>query len=322
MSSARILDVTAEQYHKLPGLSPSLAHVLLTRCALIARDKYERQIEPASEPEDSAGDEEEANDEPGEKVTNDKQKRLDRGTVLHSLALGKDAERLVVIPTSALGKGNKYSTNKSKELRDAARAAGRVPVKEPDMAMFQRTGDAIRAKLAARGHVLDGISELAIEWWEHTNLGEVQCRTRIDHVRLLDADGKLDHERPAFAQIFEVKFPDDAAPDRSERTSQQLSYEIACGARHRAINALFPSIAGRVEYRYLFCEPHRPYACWDPTPTGSFLELGDRKWRTAVYLWAQASKSGRWLDYSEDIARRQIDLLRWVKVQEGFTPDE
>jgi hypothetical protein len=329
MSGARVLEVSAEAYLKLPGLSPSIAHVLLSRCAEVARFQYEQKLEPAEvagepdQPDDAAAG---GDDDDDPKASNEKQKRLDRGAVLHSILLGTDGERLQMIPRNVLGKGDKYTTVRSKELRDTARARGKVPVKEPDMERFERIIENIRGRLALAGHVLDGVSELAIEWYERTTVGEVQCRTRIDHVRLIDGDGHSllarPDARPVCAQMFEVKFPDDASPDRTERTAEQMGHGIAAAARRRALNALYPSLADRITYRWLHLEPQRPYAMWTPTPTGCFMELGDRRWCTAVHLWAQATKSGRWLGYHEDIMRCQVDLPRWVKVAEGFMPDE
>lgn len=191
------------------------------------------------------------------------------------------------------------------------------------MVVYRRCVDAIRARLAGAGHVLDGRSEVAIEWWEPATHGPVQCRTMIDHLVLLAADGMQPaFGKPAFAKVFELKFPDDAHPDRSERTADSLSYAIAHAARLRALDAIFPSLAGRIEYRFLFCETHRPYAFWDPTPTGAFAEFGRRQWRTAVNLWATGLNSGRWVGYHDDIMRRQIDLTRWRKIQEGYPLDE
>jgi len=313
----RILDVTPAQYHKLPGLSPSLANTMLTSCQEIARDKYERNIE-----DDRVDDEEEDGDEE-RAVDPQKQKRLDRGDVMHALTLGV-GKNIEVILSADLGKGGKYTTTRSKELRDSARAAGKIPVKEPDMIVYRRTVDAIRARLAGAGHVLDGRSEIAIEWWERSTNGPVQCRTMIDHVLLLAADGShvAPGAPPTFAKVYELKFPDDAQPDRNERTADALGHQIAHAARLRAINALFPSLAGRIEYQFLFCEAHRPYAFWDPTPTGAFTELGSRQWLTAIDMWGRGIADGRWPGYHDDVTRRNIDLTRWRKMQEGFTVDE
>lgn len=314
---ARVLDVTPAQYHKLPGLSPSTGHALLSSCGEIARDKYERNLEPARVDED----EQEDDDDGKPAVDPKKQKNLDRGDVMHAMLLGV-GKHIEVILSADLGKGGKYTTNRSKELRDSARAAGRIPVKEPDMIVYRRCVDAIRARLAGAGHVLDGRSELAIEWWEMSMNGPVQCRTMLDHVVLLAADGTPAGTEPAFAKVYELKFPDDAHPDRNERTADALGHHIAVAARLRALNALIPSLAGRIEYRFLFCEAHRPYAFWDPTPTGAFTELGERQWRMAVDMWGRGLADQRWLGYHDDIMRRRIDLTRWRKMQEGYSVDE
>jgi hypothetical protein len=333
--AARVLEVTPQQYHKLPGLSPSLATAVMATCLEKARDKYERDVEVetldtldsgADDADDAAED-----DEPDAKVAAEKQKRLDRGAALHALILGKGEERLAVIPDALLsGKNRSISSDKAKAWRDAAVADGKVVIKELAMRAFVRVIAAIRERLAVAGHVLDGRSELAIAWWEPTSLGPILCRTMIDHVRLFEpncapipfADVVAGDARPSFAQAFEVKFPDDAHPDRSERTAESLGYHIAAAARLRALNALLPSLAARIEYRYLMCESRRPYSFWDPTGTGSYLELGNRRWSSAVAMWSRGLKTGRWTGYHDDIMRRQIDLLPWVKRNEGFTDDE
>lgn len=329
---ACVLDVTPEQYHKLPGLSPSLATSLMSTCLEKARDKYERAVESVDAGDDGDGADD---DESDAKVAGEKQRRLDRGYALHALILGKGEERLAVIPDALLsGKNRSISSDKAKAWRDAAVADGKLVIKEHAMAAFARVIAAIRTRLAAAGYVLDGRSELAIAWWEPTSLGPILCRTMLDHVVLFGGTGVAGGQRtpfdadfaaalrPSSATIFEVKFPDDANPDRTERTAEQLGYHIAAAARLRALNALLPSLAARIEYRYLSCEPHRPYSFWDPTCTGSYLELGRRRWHSAVSLWSRGLKSSRWNGYHDDVMRRQIDLLPWVKRNEGFTDDE
>lgn len=327
--AARVLDVTPEQYHRLPGLSPSLATALMGSCLEKARYKYERDV--AVESVDAGDDsDEDSDDEPDAKVAGEKQKRLDRGNALHALLLGKGEERIAVIPDSLLsGKNRAISSDKAKAWRDAAIAEGKAVVKEQAMGAFVRVVDAVRGRLAAAGYVLEGRSEMVIAWWEPTPVGPILCRTMIDHVVLLATDGlTVDLGEPPFtikpatALAYEVKFPDDCHPDRSERSAEQLGYHIAAAARLRALNALLPSLAGRIQYRYLICEPHRPYSFWTPTCTGSYLDVGNRRWSSAVAQWSRGLKSGRWTGYHDDIMRQQIDLLPWVKRNEGFSDDE
>jgi hypothetical protein len=303
----------------------------MSTCLEKARDKYERDVDLATVADaDSDDSTDDGPDEPAAKEAAEKQKRMDRGAALHALILGKGEERIAVIADALLsGKNRSISSDKAKSWRDAAVAGGKVVIKEHAMRAFVRVIAAIRERLTVAGHVLDGRSELAIAWWEPTANGPVLCRTMMDHVVLLATDGQRVELgappltiKPATAIIYEVKFPDDAHPDRSERTAESLGYHIAAAARIRALNALIPSLAARIEYRYLMCEPRRPYSFWDPTGTGSYLELGRRRWGSAVAMWSHGLKSGRWTGYHDDIMRRQIDLLPWVKRNEGFTDDE
>lgn len=309
--SAAILPVTPAQYHRLPQFSASLAKILIGQCASKARDAWERRAEKIA-----AEDESDAEDE---KPTDEKQAQLDRGTVLHALVLGKGEERIEIIPKELLsGKNFAYQSAEAKARRDAARAAGRVPVKEPKMPVLQATADAIKSRLAAAGHHLDGQSELVIVWTERTPHGDVECRAMLDHVILW---GQSDTHGPTGAIIDDLKIVGDAHPDRCERTAEGLHYEIQAAAYKRALNALYPTLAGRIEFRLLFCEAKRPYELWDPTESGPFREIGERRWLRAVHAWAEGLATGRWPGYRTP-DRAEITKPIWTLRQEGFTADE
>lgn len=308
---ARILDVDPDAYHRLTGFSASLAKILIASSAFHARDASDRQSE----------------DDEDEDLSDDQRKRRERGTLLHRMVLGKGA-RVAVIPSDVLGKNGAW-TNEARGLRDLARKNGLVPVKEADHEILTRVSSAIKARIADSGHVLDGISEFAIEWHETTPHGPVRCRCMIDHVRLFASDGlpvtpgePPVHIKPARAIIYELKIVDDAHPDRNERTAESLGYAIAREAYDRALNALYPSLAGRIEFRFLFCEHRRPYALWDPLPSGAFRELGSRRWRRAVNAWAEGLDTGRWPSYRDDALRVEISAPKYILDKEGFTPDE
>lgn len=304
--TARILDVTPDEYHRLPGFSSSLAKTLIARSPAHAWDAQQRQIEEQAAAEIESGD-----DEP--EVSAEKQKRLDRGSVLHALVLGV-GKRIEVIPASVLSKNGAYGTAESKALRDGARAAGRIPVKEPEMEIYRRIADIISGRIRGAGHVLDGVSELAIAWTERTEHGDVDCRAMIDHVVLVG-------DPPTAAFVYDLKIPGDASPDRCERSAESLGLAVQAVVYPRALNALYPTLAGRIEFRFLFCEPARPYEIWDPTPTGMFRELGESRWRRALMAWARGLATGEWPGY-RGWYRHEIDAPLWVLKREGFTADE
>jgi hypothetical protein len=296
--------------------------VLVQSCALKAKDAYDRRIEKIA-----AEDEADSEDE---KPTDEKQAQLDRGSVLHALVLGKGEERIEVIPSSILAANGAYSTKEAKAARDGARRAGKIPVKEPKMAGHLATADAIKATLESAGHVLDGRSEVAIEWHERTPHGPVLCRGMMDHVVLLASDGfpaTFPPEppvtiKPTSAIIYDLKIVADANPDRCERSADSFGYAIQAAAYQRAINALLPSLAGRIQFRFLFVEPRRPFLLWDPERlSGPFREIGERQWIRAVHAWGEGLATGRWPDYRTP-DRVEISAPMWRLKQEGFQPDD
>lgn len=309
MSAARILDVEPDAYHKLPQFSASLAKIVIGQSLLKAKDAWDRRAERLAEEDESDGD---------EGVSDEKRKRLDNGSIQHALALGK-GKRIEVIPSSALSKSGSYGTDKSKALRDGARAAGRIPVKEPEMEIHERVSTALRARIVEAGHTLDGTSELAIEWTENTPHGSLVCRAMLDHVVLWGIHEVINGAPGAI--IYDLKIVGDAHPDRCERTAENLHYAIQAAAYTRALTALYPQLGGRIEFRFLFCEMRRPYDLWDPKCSGPFREIGERRWLRAVRSWAEGLATNRWTGYRTP-DRVEISAPMWTLKQEGYQSDD
>lgn len=319
---ARILEVSPEEYHRLPGFSATLAKLVISRSASHAKDAYDRMLERVAE-EDEAD---------GEPITDEKQAQLDRGTVLHALVLGAGESRISVVPDALLsGKHRSYSSAEAKAARDGARKAGKVPIKEHRMPILKATSGAVHGRIADAGHVLDGRSELAIEWWEPTPHGPVQCRCMIDHVvtwgldvapPVGDVRGAAADQAPPGAIIYELKMVADAHPERCQRTAESLGYAIAAHAYERALTALYPRLGGRIHFQFLFCEGSRPYAMWDPPRlSGAFREIGERRWRRALNEWAELLATGKAPSY-RDRGHDEITAPPWTLKQEGYQPEE
>jgi len=318
---ARILDVEPEAYHRLPGFSASLAKIAQRDSIAHAKDSYDAKMERLAEEE---SDESDGDDED---VSDDKRKRRDLGTIMHALLLGK-GKRMEVIPTELLAKNGSYGTKASKALRDEARRAGRVPVKQHDVEIHERRAGSIRAQILAAGHRLDGVSELAIEWHESTPHGPVQCRCMMDHVIAWGWEG--DEQRPRIvdildpearaAVIYDLKIGV-ANPRRVERSADDQGHAIQAAAYPRALAALVPWLAGRIEFRFLFCEPARPFAVWDPTLAGTFREIGERRWLRAVRAWGEGLATGHWPAYRTP-EHVELSASTWTLRQEGYQPEE
>lgn len=303
---ARILDITPAEYHRLPHFSSTRAKMLIQHCASKAWDAHQRKLEAIEAEDESDAD---------EGVSDEKRKRLEGGTILHALTLGRGGERIVVVPQALLGKGDAYNTKDAKAARDGARAAGLVPVKEPEMPIYLHIASALKERLAAAGHELSGTSEFAIEWSESTPHGPVLCKGMLDHVELWG-------DPPTNALISDLKIVWDANPDRCERTADNLCYGIPACAYTRGLNAVYPSLQGRIGFQFLFCEPRRPFEMWDPPRlSGPFREIGERQWLRAVHAWAEGLATGRWPGYRTP-DRVELRAPMWRLHQEGFTSDE
>lgn len=279
---ARILDISPEQYHKLPHFSASTAKALQDQSVLHA--KYWRET--------------------GGKDPNF---LLDRGGALHTWLLGK-GKQVACLPY------DDWRKDAAKDSRDKTRAAGLIPLTHVHYTECEIAAREIRRRLDEQGHFISqdhGISECAIEWEEQTPSGAVLCKAMLDHLVLLDDE----------ALIYELKITEDAHPESCERTSENLGYGIACAAYIRAVAALRPDLAraGRISFRFLFCEPNEPWALHDPEPDLRFLEGGERKWLDAVAKWGRAQKTGEWPHYQ---ATRYISRPRWALLREGYRLNE
>lgn len=258
---ARVLDVTADEYHELPGLSSTIAGIIVDKSPLHARAQHALFGGGSKAPT----------------------KAMDRGTVVHALVLGKGKEFVAV-------DADDWRTNAAKEARDAAREVGLVPMLSRDLEAAQETAAAITRQLPEHGVHLAGVSELAIEWWEQA--GDelfVRCRGMLDHC-IVDR-----------GRILDLKIVGDASPSNVERSAENFGYAIQRAAYTRGLAALRPDLAGRIDFLFAFCEADPPHAINVSRPDGAFRELGDRRWERAVSTWGRCLTTNVWPGYGQTI---------------------
>lgn len=276
--TARLIDVTPDAYHQLPGLSKSYATTLVQRSPLHAWQEH---------PAFGGG-------------TKKSTKLMDRGAILHALVLGKGA-------SFAPCPFDDWKTKAAQKTRDDYRAAGLIPVLSEDLHAYEVAAKAIRARLESTGRFLAGKSEVAIAWQEPSSVGPVDCRCMIDH---LDVEQGLS---------YELKIKDDVNPEKIEASTERELYSIGAAAYIRAIAALYPDLAGKIEFRYVFAEPNPPYAIYAPEPDGLFLEAGEKHWLRAVDVWGRCLKTQFWPDYQEF---KYISRPQWALRKDGYAYNE
>jgi hypothetical protein len=267
--TARILDVTPDEYHVLPGLSSSIAKVVIAKSPLHA--KCEADKKPTKE--------------------------MDFGSVVHRIALGAGKAFEVLDYDS-------YRTNDAKADRDAARAKGLVPILADDYRRSVVAAKRVVEELGRRGIELDGLSECAIEWFEPTEFGPVQCRAMFDHVW-------FDRGR-----VLDLKITGDASPAFVQRNSENLGYAIQQAAYRRGLVALRPELAGREDFLFAFGETDEPFAMNLTRPDGMMRELGERRWLRAVHTWARCMAEDKFPGYGDDI--NPLSPPPWALSNEDF----
>lgn len=282
--SARILDVTPEQYHadpcETPSLSASAAKDLILQSPLHAWQFHPRLGKLPRKPSDS----------------------MDDGTLIHALLLGKGMERIAVLDVKD------FKTNAAKELRDAALAEGKCVVKVVDYGVAVAVAAKLKERIAKFGIAFDGLSEQCIEWTEPTEEeGDVLCRSMLDHATVR-------YSAAPSATIYDVKTIRSADALSIQRAILNYGYDIQEAAYRSAVSALVPDARGRIDFVFLFAEIEPPFAVRPKRLTGMWQAMGQAKWDRAVRTWARCLKAGtdekHWPAYETEIT--EIDPPPWA----------
>lgn len=279
--TAEILTLTESQYRAdpmpVPSLSKSIAHTLVTKSPLHAWLEHPRlggQPKPATD-------------------------ATDNGTLFHKLLLGKGPEIEVIHADS-------YRTKAAQEARDAALAAGKLPMKVGDYEPTMTACEAIRANLKRAGFVFTGgRAEVPIQWYEDGAEGPVLCRSMPDWLPGEEFTGVC----------VELKTARSAHPRAVQRAIMDFGYDIQGGAAYpRALGKLYPEWEGRIDFQFVFFETEPPYAVLPVRLSGAFREYGLRRWMRAVSIWERCLATNTWPGYAEDFVT--IEPPGWALTEE------
>lgn len=250
-------------------LHQSTAHVLLAKSPLHAR----YHLDYGSTPSDP----------------------MERGSVLDRMLFG-------VGPELAIIDADDWRKKASQEAREAARAAGRLPVLAHAFASYETAVNAILANLSACGIEFTGQSQVELKWT--SRLG-VKCAGRLDHL-ILEEDS---------ATILDLKTTTDAHPDKVTRAMVDHGCDIQRAAYTEAVEMSYPRTAGRVEMRFLYVEFEPPYAVTVAECAGTMRALGEFKWEKAQRIWSECLKTNTWPGYGN--ARIEARPWQLTSAMEG-----
>lgn len=261
-----IYNLTREEYDAdpapTPSLSASIAKLILERSPAHARLAHPR-LNPHYEREAL--------------------RKFDQGHAAHALMLG-EADKIVTIAA------DDFRTKAAREARDAAIAAGKLPMLEHHLDdVLTMTGEA--RKQLARHEEAQGVfepdhgkGERSMFWQE----ADAWCRARPDW---LPNAGNI---------CWDYKTTSASAnPDAWVRTLYGVGGDIQPAFYLRGLRA----ITGKEwHWRWVVQEDEPPYALSVIAPTPTLLALADMKVARALDYWRWCIEKNRWPGYPKDTA--------------------
>jgi hypothetical protein len=266
-----IYKMRAAEYHADPCLEPSLSSTI----ARVLCDSAPAHAQHAHPRLNLQNVEEEA-------------EHFDIGTAAHAILLEGEAAVTVI-------DAKDWRTNAAKDARDAARAAGKLPLLAKIWADVQAMVAAARVQLAAhhdgRAMFLNGEPEQTLIWREE----DLWCRARLDWLR----DGAIDDYKTTSAS---------ANPEVLSRTLFGNGWDIQAAFYLRGLKAITGIDAA---FRFACQETYAPYALSVVALGPDAMMLAEKKILWALDLWRECLQSNRWPAYPTQTA--YASLPPWVE---------
>ena len=252
-----------------PSLNQSLAKVLLERSPRHAWLQHPR-LNP--------------------KFEREKQQKFDLGTAAHDV-LFNAGRNIKIVPF------DDYKKDAAKAARDAALAAGLMPVKLPEMETVDAMVKAAMPQIAQHRDMVgvfpgNGEAEQALVWQE----GETWCRAAIDWLPPREVGIFLDYKTTGIS----------ANPEQWARQAYELGYDVQDVFYRRGLEA----VTGRPwECRFIVQETDPPYALSVCAISPGGLALGHAKVTEALRIWRWCMERNFWPGYARETAH--IEPAPW-----------
>lgn len=220
-------------------------------------------------------------------------REFDLGHVAHKLVLGAGAEIVVV-------DFKDFKTKEAQKQRDAAYAAGKVPVLAADYARAEEMAKAIRADRYANAllNPEHGKPERAM-FWRDEQTG-VWRRVKLDWFPSRRIGGRL--------ILVDVKTAASAAPSAIDKAILNHGYHLQDDAYREAVRAL--GLDDNPSFVFVFVEKEPPHVVTLVELDDDFRELGWRRNREALDLYAKCRANDEWPGYVTGI--HEAKPPRWA----------
>lgn len=219
--------------------------------------------------------------------------KFDLGNAVHSTLLKRGKSIVEIIAAD-------YRSDKAKMQRDAARAANKVPLLSEQLERVDAMNTAILAQLPDFGlerlfNVEHGQPEVMASWIDHVG---GWSRILIDW---LEKD----------LTMWDIKTTD--VPISRENLGRHMSsmgYEWQDALYKRGLVTLYPELAGRVTFNFLFVETKPPYAIMPVRLPNDAIAKGKANVEKGMKKWAACMKANKWPAFSGDI--QTVEYPPWA----------
>jgi PDDEXK-like domain of unknown function (DUF3799) len=213
--------------------------------------------------------------------------KFDLGSVAHEVSLGRGAGFDVFNYPD-------WRSGAAKKDRAASRANGRTPILEHQLERVSCVVDAVETRMSEvvsrivradgdrgqPGSFRNGYVERVLIW---KDIGGPICRCM------------LDFHQNNLTDIYDLKTTDQPLNDQSiSWMIESLGYDLQAAFYIRGLTALFPSLAGRFRWRWIFVEVKEPYEVRVVEASTPTLDLGDRKAALAIQKWKRCLQTECW----------------------------
>lgn len=257
-------NIAEERYHRDPCAAPSLS-------SSIARILVDQSPAHAFRAHPRLGN-----------ADGEESSEMDIGSAAHAIILeGRDL--IEELPYDDL------RTNAAKAARDAARAAGKIPLITRKAQAVRRMVKAVRAQLDAHADARDsfvpgkGVAEQTMIWREENG---IWCRARIDW-------------RPNSGRIIDdLKTTGTSAnPDSFGRQFFSMGYDFRAAFYARGMKKL---TGERWVMRFTVAEVDEPHALSVVQLHDEAVELADREVERAIRRWGECLSANEWPGYPNE----------------------
>lgn len=221
---------------------------------------------------------------------------FDFGHAAHQTVLGAGPEIEIV-------HADDWRTKAAREAKDAARAAGRVPLLAKDYAVVQDMAAALRKDPVAAALINPGkgMPEQTIVWEDE--------RTGIWRRALLD--WLPDENLPGRLIVSDYKTTVSANPEAIQKTAYSYGYHQQADWYLDGVKAL--DLGEDPAFLFIFQEKTPPYLVTVAELDVIALKLAREKNREAIDVYRECVANDRWPGYSDEI--ELIPLPSWVEAK-------